>query len=284
MLKEVIEVLNPVPGGIYIDATVGTGGHSEEILKFIGLDGMVIGIDRDSEALKIAEKRLKDKRIILKKGNFSHMEDILNKQGIFKVDGILFDLGVSMLQIKDPERGFSFSSSKRLDMRMDQEQRLSAWDIVNKYSEKELERIFREFGEERFSKKISRAIVRWRSKKTIDTCSEISEMVERLYGGKRGRIHPATKIFQALRIEVNRELDELRRGLKASLRVLKKAGRLCVISYNSLEDRIVKHFFSECSKKGLLKIIFKKPLRPKPEEIRLNPSSRSARLRGAEKI
>lgn len=284
MLKEVIEVLNPVPGGIYVDATIGTGGHSEEILKFIGLDGRVIGIDRDSEALKIAEKRLKDKRVILKKGNFSHMENFLFEHGIFKVDGILFDLGVSMLQIKDPERGFSFTSDKRLDMRMDQEQKLSAWDVVNKYPEKELERIFREFGEERFSKKISKAIVRRRRKKTIDTCSEISWIVERLYGKKRGRIHPATKLFQALRIEVNRELDELRAGLNASLRVLKKAGRLCIISYHSLEDRIVKHFFSECSKKGLMKIILKKPLMPRLEEIRLNPSSRSAKLRGAEKI
>lgn len=283
MLKEVINLLNPMQGRIYVDATIGTGGHSKEILKFIGSDGRLIGIDRDSEALKIAKERIKDKRLILKKGNFSDMENILSECGILEVDGILFDLGISMFQIRDPKRGFSFTSDKRLDMRMDRDQRFSAWDVVNSYPEEELRRIFKEFGEERFSKKIARAIVRRRSKKTIDTCSELSEIVKRILR-KSGKIHPATKIFQALRIEVNRELDELRAGLNASLKVLKKAGRLCVISYHSLEDRIVKHFFLDCSRKGLLKMILKKPLIPGPEEIKLNPSSRSAKLRGAEKI
>ncbi|NWF51474.1 MAG: 16S rRNA (cytosine(1402)-N(4))-methyltransferase RsmH [Nitrospirae bacterium] len=282
MLKEAIEVLNPVLGGIYVDATIGTGGHSEEILKFIGSDGRLIGIDRDIEALKITSDRLKDKRVILKKGNFSDMENILSKEGISEVDGILFDLGVSILQIKRPERGFSFNSDMSLDMRMDQEQTFSAWDVVNRYSEKELERIFKELGEERFSKRIARVIVRYRTKKTIDTCSELSKIVDRYV--KRGKIHPATKVFQALRIEVNRELDELKAGLDASLRILKKAGRLCVISYHSLEDRIVKHFISDCSKKGLMKRLFKKPLIPGSDEKRVNPSSRSARLRAAEKI
>jgi 16S rRNA (cytosine1402-N4)-methyltransferase len=283
MLKEAMEVLNPMPGGIYVDATIGTGGHSEELLKFIGSEGKLIGIDRDIEALKITSERLKDKRVILKKGNFSDVENILSKEGISEVDGILFDLGVSILQIKSPERGFSFNSDMSLDMRMDQEQRFSAWDIVNKYPEKELERIFKEFGEERYSRKIARSIVRYRTKKTIDTCSELSKIVERICG-RRGKIHPATKVFQALRIEVNQELDELKAGLNASLRILKRAGRLCVISYHSLEDRIVKHFISDCSKKGLMKMLFKKPLIPCSDEIRLNPSSRSARLRGAEKI
>jgi 16S rRNA (cytosine1402-N4)-methyltransferase len=283
MLSEAMGVLNPRSGGIYVDATVGTGGHSEEILKFISSEGRLIGIDRDIEALKMAQKRLSDKRVILKRGNFSDMKNLLSEHGIFEVDGILFDLGISMLQLKNSERGFSFTSDKRLDMRMDRDQEFSAWDVVNKYPEKELDRIFREFGEEHFAKKISKAIIRWRSKKTIDTCSELSGIVQRVYG-RRGRIHPATKTFQALRIEVNRELDELRAGLDSSLRLLKKAGRLCIISYHSLEDRIVKHFMADSSKKGLLKVIIKKPIVPGPEELRSNPSSRSAKLRGAERI
>jgi 16S rRNA (cytosine1402-N4)-methyltransferase len=283
MLSEAMGVLSPRSGGIYVDATVGTGGHSEEILKFISSEGRLIGIDRDIEALKMAQKRLSDKRVILKRGNFSDMKNLLSEHGIFEVDGILFDLGVSMLQLKNSERGFSFTSDKRLDMRMDRDQEFSAWDVVNKYPEKELDRIFREFGEEHFAKKISKAIIRWRSKKTIDTCSELSGIVQRVYG-RRGRIHPATKTFQALRIEVNRELDELRAGLDSSLRLLKKEGRLCIISYHSLEDRIVKHFMADSSKKGLLKVIIKKPIVPGPEELRSNPSSRSAKLRGAERI
>jgi 16S rRNA (cytosine1402-N4)-methyltransferase len=170
-----------------------------------------------------------------------------------------------------------------MDMRMDKEQALSARDVVNKYSANELERILREFGEERLSRKISEAIVRKRRIKPIDTCSELSEIVERVYG-RRGRVHPATKTFQALRIEVNRELDELQKGLDASVRILKRGGRLCVISYHSLEDRIVKHFIARSSKEGSLKVITKKPLTPGSEEIRSNPSSRSAKLRAAERI
>jgi 16S rRNA (cytosine1402-N4)-methyltransferase len=283
MLREVMELLNPRVGGVYVDATIGYGGHSENILKLIGSDGKIIGIDRDEEALNIAEKRLSDSRVILKRGNFSDMENLLYQEGIPGVDGILFDLGVSMMQLKSPERGFSFISDKRLDMRMDRRQKMSAWDVVNKYPERDLDRILREFGEERLSKKISKAIVRWRSRKTIDTCSELSKIVEGAYGG-RGRSHPATKTFQALRIEVNRELEELRAGLDTSLRFLKKNGRLCVISYHSLEDRIVKNFMINSSKKGLLKIITKKPKTPSPEELKLNPSSRSAKLRSVEKI
>lgn len=283
MVKEAIEVLNPIPGGIYVDATIGPGGHSEEILKLIGSGGKLIGIDRDDKALRVAQKRLPDKRVVLKKGKFSDMESLLHIDGISEVDGILFDLGISMIQLKDSERGLSFTSDKRLDMRMDREQELSAWDVVNRYSEKELERILREFGEERLSRKISEAIVRKRRVKPIDICSELSEIVERLYR-KRGRVHPATKTFQALRIEVNKELDELRIGLDSSVRLLKKDGRLCIISYHSLEDRIVKKFMVQSSKRGLLRVMTKKPMTPGPEELRSNPSSRSAKLRAAEKI
>jgi 16S rRNA (cytosine1402-N4)-methyltransferase len=278
LLREAIEALNLRPGGIYVDATIGPGGHSEKILELIGSEGRLIGIDRDEEALKIAEKRLSDRRVSLKKGDFSEIESLVYSDGIFEVDGILFDLGVSMLQLKDSGRGFSFISDKPLNMRMDKKQRLSAWDVVNRYPEEKLEHILREYGEESLSRKISRAIVRRRSKKTIDTCSELSEIVEGIYG-RRGRLHPATKTFQALRIAVNKELEELRAGLNSSLRLLKKGGRLCVISYHSLEDRMVKGFMADSSEKGLLRIITKKPITPCPEEISSNPSSRSAKLR-----
>jgi 16S rRNA (cytosine1402-N4)-methyltransferase len=283
LLREVLESLNPWPGGTYVDATIGLGGHAEEILKFIGSEGRLIGIDKDEEALKIIEKRLSDRRVILKMGNFSDMESLLCQESISEVDGILFDLGVSMLQLKNLERGFSFISDKPLNMRMDKRQKISAWDIVNKYHGKELERILKEFGEEHLSRKIATAIVRWRDKKPINTCSELSKIVEGVYG-RRGRFHPATKTFQALRIEVNSELEQLRAGLDASLRLLKKNGRLCVISYHSLEDRIVKKFLVDNAKKGFVKIITKKPKTACPEELSLNPSSRSAKLRAAERI
>lgn len=283
LLKEVLEILEPKPGGVYVDATIGLGGHSENIVKFIGSGGRLIGIDRDDESLKMAEKRLSDRRVRLKMGKFSDIESLLDSDGIHEVDGILFDLGVSMAQFKDYERGFSFVSDKRLDMRMDKKQTLSAWNVVNRYPEKEIERILREFGEEWLSRKIAKEIIRRRSKKTIDTCSELSAIVESAYR-RRSALHPATKTFQALRIEVNSELNELRSGLDASLSLLKKDGRLCVISYHSLEDRIVKRFIADNSKKELLRMITKKPITASPEEIRSNPSSRSAKLRAAEKI
>ena len=283
MRKEVIEVLDPGPNGVYVDATVGPGGHSEEILKHIGSGGVLIAIDRDDEALKMAEERLSDRRVVLKRGSFADMESMVYAEGIFSVDGVLFDLGMSMLQLKSPDKGFSFTSDARLDMRMDRRQKLSAWDVVNRYPGKELERILREFGEERLSRKIARAITTRRQKKSIDTCSELSAIVEGVYGG-RGRFHPATRTFQALRIEVNRELDQLRSGLEATSRLLKSYGRLCVISYHSLEDRIVKHFLADSSRNGLFRVITKKPLIPSADEIRSNPSSRSAKLRAAEKI
>lgn len=283
MQNEVLEMLNLRQNGVYVDATVGLGGHAENILKVIGAEGRLFGIDRDDDAMSIAEKRLSDKRVMFKRGSFSDMESLLSAEGVSEVDGVLFDLGLSMLQLKTPERGFSFLSDNRLDMRMDRRQVMSAWNVVNKYSEKDLGRILKEFGEEPLSRKIAAAIVRQRSKKTIDTCSELSKVIEGVYRG-RGRVHPATKTFQALRIEVNKELDQLRAGLEAALGLLKSGGRLCVISYHSLEDRIVKFFLLGGAKAGLLRIITKKPLIPGPEEMRLNPSSRSAKLRAAEKI
>jgi 16S rRNA (cytosine1402-N4)-methyltransferase len=278
MLEEVIEVLNPKIGGIYVDATTGVGGHSEHILELIGPQGKLIGIDKDSESLRVSEQRLSGKR-----GNFSEMENLLSQEGIHQVHGILFDLGVSMLQLKNFERGFSFLSQERLDMRMDKGQDLSAWEIVNTYPEKRLEEILREYGEERRSKSIVKAIVRRRKTSPIDTCSELAKLIGQIYV-RRGRTHPATKTFQALRIEVNKELEQLREGLDASVQLLKTGGRFCVISYHSLEDRIVKRFIADHARRGILRVITKKPRTPSAQELRNNPSSRSAKLRAAEKL
>lgn len=283
MIREVIEVLDPVEGGTYIDATVGLGGHAAMILEKIGQRGRIVGIDRDDEALARTTERLGDSRLILKKGSFSDLESILHSEGMNDADGVLLDLGVSMMQLKDTGRGFSFLSNEKLDMRMDSSQELSAWDVVNGYSERELLRILREYGEEYRAARIVRSIIHERNKKSIDTCAELAEIISRSIG-RQGKLNPATKTFQALRIEVNRELDELKKALDASLRVLRKGGRLCVISYHSLEDRVVKHFIKENAKADILKQLMKKPLVPGIEEIRANPSSRSAKLRGAEKL
>ena len=276
-------MLNPRQSGIYVDATVGLGGHAEKIADFIGAEGKLIGIDRDHHALQLAKQRLSDRRVLLRQGNFADIESILAADGIREVDGILFDLGVSMLQFKDPQRGFSFRSDKRLDMRMNTEQELTAWYVVNKYPEKELVRIIKEYGEERNAKKIAQLLVRQRRQKTIDTGTELSQLIMEACP-KRGKLHPATKVFQALRIEVNRELDQLGRGLSASAHLLRRGGRLCVISYHSLEDRIVKRFMAERARTGQLKPVTKKPKTPSAEETAVNPSARSAKMRVAEKV
>ena len=283
LVREVNEILVPAGNGIYIDATVGLGGHSEQILRVLGPDGKVLGIDRDEEALKRTGERLKDSRLILMKGNFSDVNSLLHSQGINEADGVLFDLGVSMMQLRDLKRGFSFNSDERLDMRMDSSQEFSAWDVVNKYPEKELVRILKEYGEEYNAPRIVRAISFFRQRKSIDTCSELAGIISGAVG-RRGRINPATKTFQALRIEVNKEMEELKKGLEASLSVLKKGGRLCVISYHSLEDRLVKNFIRDKAREGILKQLSKKPIIPGTEELRANPSSRSAKLRGAERL
>jgi len=280
--REISELLDLHEGGIYVDATVGLGGHAEMILKMIGQDGRVIGLDRDDEALKRAAARLSDVRATLKKSTFSTMEAAVHSLGIAQADGVLFDLGVSMMQLRDAARGFSFLSEERLDMRMDSRQLLSAWDVVNTYAEQELVRIIREYGEEFRAARVVREIVRAREKKTIDTCAELAGIISRVLG-RSGRTHPATRVFQALRIEVNRELDELKAGLASSLRMLKQGGRLCVISYHSLEDRIVKNFMRDNAKAGKVRQLTKKPIVASREETRNNPSARSAKLRGAEK-
>lgn len=283
LVREVNEMLVPKIDGFYIDATVGLGGHSEQLLRMIGRDGKVLGIDRDEEALKRTGERLMDSRLILKKGNFSDIGTLLHSQGVNEADGILFDLGVSMMQLRDLERGFSFNSDEKLDMRMDRSMGFSAWDVVNGYPEKELIRILKDYGEEYNAPRIVRAISFSRREKSIDTCSELAGIISGAIG-RRGRTNPATKTFQALRIEVNKEIEELKKGLDASLEILTRGGRFCVISYHSLEDRIVKNFIRDNARQGILKQLLKKPLTPGTEELRVNPSSRSAKMRGAERL
>lgn len=283
MVREVVKILEISPGGTYVDATVGLGGHAEKILDLMGAGGRIIGIDRDDQALKVARERLSDGRVFLKKGKFSELADIVRETGIHEVDGVLFDFGVSMMQFREPERGFSFYSEAPLDMRMDRRQGLKAEDVVNAYPENGIEKILREYADERFSKKIARVIVAYRAKKKIATCAELAGLVSSVYR-KRGKIHPATKTFQALRIAVNDEINEIKSGLEASLNVLRHGGRLCTIAYHSLEGRTVKNFLRDAQRDGTARIITKKPLSPSYDETRENPSARSAKLRGAEKI
>ncbi len=283
MLEEILELLKVKKSGIYVDATVGLGGHAEGILR--RSEGCsLVGIDRDSEAIEGAGKRLKNYNVHLVRDRFSNMEAVVKDLGYEKVDGILLDLGVSSLQLKSEGRGFSFLKDEPLDMRMDREQRLTAAAIVNEYSEKDLADVLWRYGEERFSRRIARAIVHVRAKRPIKTCSELSRIIEKTVPGRRGRIHSSTRTFQALRIEVNRELAELKMAMDAGIHILKSSGRFCVLSYHSLEDRIVKHSFKEFASKGLVTIITKRPRIPGKEERDSNPSSRSAKLRVAEKL
>lgn len=283
MVNEVLQILNIKEDGVYLDATVGCGGHAMEILKRLGERGRIIGLDRDDAALDCAKELLNDYRVALVKSKFSELKEVLLEKGIEKIDGILFDLGVSMLQLRDFSRGFSFYSDELLDMRMDRETSMTAWEVVNRYPQHKLEQIFRDYGDEPFARKVAREIVRYRHKKTIDTCKELAELIRKSIP-RRGKTHPATQIFQAIRIEVNKEFEELKEGLSQAIELLSKDGRICVISYHSGEDRMVKNFFREEEAKGMLRIITKKPLLPTLEEVTRNPSSRSARLRGGQKL
>jgi 16S rRNA (cytosine1402-N4)-methyltransferase len=282
MLKEVVEGLNIRDKGVYVDATVGTGGHSEGILKS-ARGCVVIGIDRDERALEITGQRLSGYNIHLVRDRFSNIAKIVKSLGYDEVDGILLDVGVSTLQLKEDGRGFSFLKDEPIDMRMDRRQSLTASDIVNTYSEDDLATIIYKYGEDRFSRRIARAIVRARQKGQIGSCRELAEIIEKVVG-RRDRIHPATRTFQALRIEVNKELDELSIAIDEGAGLLKSGGRFCVLSYHSLEDRLVKNAFRRLAQGGLFNIITRKPLRPGTEEKKMNPSSRSARLRVAERI
>jgi 16S rRNA (cytosine1402-N4)-methyltransferase len=296
LTEEILNYLDFKEGGVYIDCTLGGGGHSKAILENIYPYGLLIGIDQDTEAIDTAQEVLKKyiDKVKLVKGNFKDLEEILSDLNIEKVAGIIFDLGVSFHQLKEKKRGFSFKEDSHLDMRMDLTQKFNADILINSYSEKDLAEIFEKYGEERFSKRIARIIVTERKKKTIVTTKQLVDLIIKTLPGvkkrKTWKIHPATRVFQAIRIEVNQELKALEKGLNQAIRFLEDKGRICVISYHSLEDRIVKNLFKEAerdsreTKNDGLKIITKKPIRPSSEEVRGNPRARSAKLRVAEKI
>ena len=284
LLEESTDLLLGSGGRLFVDCTLGLGGHTRKILEK-NPQAFVIGIDRDEEAIELAKENLREfeGRFSIYKADFADLDEVLRAEGIDKVDGFLFDLGVSMFQLKS-ERGFSFQIEAPLDMRMDKDQKLTAYKVVNEYPERELARIIWEYGEEKLSRKIARAIVRYRKKKPIETTKELAEIVLSVYPErlKHGRIHPATRTFQAIRIEVNRELESLRTALEKTPDLLNPKGRLVVISFHSLEDRIVKNFFREHS--DIFRVLTKKPITPSEEEIKMNPASRSAKLRAGERI
>ncbi len=282
--------------GIWVDATLGLGGHSKEILKRIKEDSKVIGIDCDEESLKIAISILKDfKNFIPVKGNFKSIDVILKQLDINEIDGILYDLGVSSMHLEKAERGFSFLKEGRLDMRLDKDTELTAFDIVNYYKESEIAQIIKEFGEERYYKRIAHEIVKSRP---INTTKELLEVIKKVKKIKE-KINPATRVFQALRIAVNNELENLKVSIEKSIKLLKKGGRIVIISFHSLEDRIIKNFFNKeskdcicenkklpcvCGHKKTINVLTEKPVVPMADEIKENPRARSAKLRAAEKI
>jgi 16S rRNA (cytosine1402-N4)-methyltransferase len=284
LLKEAIEFLAIKRGGTYIDATVGLGGHSFEIAKRLGAPGHLIGLDKDPAALEIAREKLSGEdwpRVELIHGSFA---DLANDRRPRTVDGILADLGVSSLQLNDPARGFSFQAEGPLDMRMNTQAGQSAYQVVNQLDEVALADLIYEFGDERRSRRIARAIVRSRPIRTTAELAEIISAAARPMNQAERRIHPATKTFQALRIYVNSELKDLQSLLNAAPQVLKRGGRLVIISFHSLEDRIVKDSLRDGVTQGHYKILTKKPVTAGDEEVNQNPRSRSAKLRAAEKV
>ncbi len=288
LLREVISFLNPAPGQIIVDATIGGAGHSEQILQKIIPGGMLIGIDRDEETLRLASERLKpfEGSFKLINKNFKHLKETLKDIGVEKVNGIIFDLGISSIQMEAWQRGFSIKNDGHLDMRMDRNQGLTAKDLVNRLSEMELSDTIRDLGEERFHRRIAKRIVEERKKKEISTTAELTEVILRgiPYRHNKYKIHPATRTFQALRIRVNDELGSISQALRESLDVMEKLARVCVISFHSLEDRIVKNSFKEFKAEGVLNILTKKPLTPDENEVISNPRSRSAKLRVGERL
>lgn len=287
MLKEVLDYLNLSSGKVIVDATIGTAGHSLAILGRIMPGGKLIGIDRDHESLAVAKDRLRDfsgsARLV--HGNFIDLEDILGRLKIKKIDGILFDLGISSFQLENAERGFSFQNDGPLDMRLDRQSFISAYDLINNLNEEEISNLLKAFGQERWHNRIARLLVRKRQIQPITTTSQLSSIViEALpYRYRYYRIHPATRTFQAMRIAVNRELESLDTTIEKAIGLLNEKGRICVISFHSLEDRLAKLSFRKCASLGLIKIITPKPLATSVEEIKDNPSSRSAKLRVAER-
>jgi 16S rRNA (cytosine1402-N4)-methyltransferase len=291
MLDEVVWLINPQPGGVYVDCTLGSGGHTLGLLECAGTGARIIGIDRDQDAISNAKRELLhfSDTVTFVHGKFSDLQDIVIGLNVSQIDGILFDLGVSSYQLDEPKRGFSYMEDGPLDMRMSQGAGRSARDIVNNLSAEEIADILKIYGEERWAVRIAQFIVRRRNQAPIVTTGELVDIVKAAIPAKARRSgpHPARRTFQALRIAVNRELDELRAGLDQAVRILCPGGRLVVISYHSLEDRIVKTVFLEMSgsrNHDGLRILTKKPVVPCEEEVTSNPRSRSAKLRAAEKF
>ena len=298
LLNETVDNLNVREGKIYVDGTLGGGGHSYEILKRMNGNGRLIGIDQDAAAIQAAGDRLSEFKdaVTIVRDNYCNMKQALNNLGIDKVDGIVLDLGVSSYQLDTIERGFSYREDASLDMRMDQRQLQTAKDIVNQYSEMELYKIIRDYGEDKFAKNIAKHIVRARQEKEIETTLELAEIIKaaipmkiRATGG-----HPAKRTFQAIRIELNHELDVLRNTLDDMMELLNEGGRLCIITFHSLEDRIVKNSFRDaenpcvcppnfpvcvCGNKSKGRVISRKPILPSEEELEFNKRSKSAKLR-----
>ena len=299
MAREVSAALRIKPTGSYIDCTVGDGGHAIGILDAVKPGPQLLGLDLDSEALMTAGKRLQahGERVTLAHSNFADLLRLGNTHGFLPADGVLFDLGISSLQIETADRGFSFARRGRLDMRFDEQQELTAHHLVNKYTEHQLADIIFQFGEERGARRLARAIVRARP---IDTTTDLAHVVARTVGRRRrGGIHPATRTFQALRIAVNRELDNVRAGLENGIQALASGGRLVAISYHSLEDRVVKNILRReasgcvcpsvtpecvCDHEASIELTTHRVVKPSPEELRTNPRSRSARMRVAERL
>lgn len=303
MLEEVINILQPRPGQTFVDCTVGGGGHAKAIVERIIPGGKLIGIDRDADALRTAAELLTEYRenVILEKSDFGNLEAVIKGFGFRTVDGVLFDLGVSSHQLELAERGFSFRYNAPLDMRMDVTQPITARELVNSLSERHLAEMIHKYGDEKWAKRIARSIVERRTIRPIETTLELVDAILAAIppGAKGGRIHPATRTFQALRIAVNREFESLQAGLKAGIGLLVSGGRLCVLSYHSGEDRIVKDMFARyagrctcppglpicsCGAEKIIKILTKRPVTPSEDEVRKNPRARSAKLRAAEKL
>ena len=288
MYKEVLSFLNLKDGMVVLDATLGLGGHAAGILKKITPHGRFIGIDKDAESLKIVQEKLKkfSKHDIFVQEDFRNFDKVLEEKKIRRVDAFLFDLGISSYQLDNAERGFGIRSEGPLDMRMDRNSFISAYDLLNNLTEEEISSILWRFGQERFSRRIARAVVRRREKAPISFTKELAELVLNVlpYKARFHKIHPATRTFQALRIAVNRELDALDEALKKTSLFITKGGRICVISFHSLEDKIVKENFRELVKTGRYRLLFKKVLRPQEDEISDNPRSRSAKMRVIERF
>ncbi len=296
MLDQVIENLSIKKDGIYVDGTVGGAGHSSVILSHLGPEGRLICLDQDNDAIKTAKERLNDSRVNVVKSNYVNMDAVLNDLGIEKVDGILLDLGVSSYQFDNGDRGFSYRMDAPLDMRMDQDSPYTAEDIINDYSEQELYRVIKEYGEDPFAKNIAKHIVKAREIKRIKTTFELNEIIKNAIPAKARREggHPSKRTYQAIRIELNHELSVLENSIDGMIDMLKPKGRLCIITFHSLEDRIVKQRMKTaenpcicppefpvcvCNRKSKGKVVTRKPIIPDAEELEENPRSKSAKLR-----